>query len=50
MVIATIYYTRGTIKASREANVPAPLSTTLLRAGTVLLELDIYVGLILVYN
>lgn len=33
VVIVTVYYTYGTLKASRKANIKATFSATLLRAG-----------------
>ena len=33
VIVATVYYTWGILKASREANISATFSSTLLRAG-----------------
>ena len=35
IVLVTIYHTYGTVKASRQANVHAKFSVTLLRAGEI---------------
>lgn len=37
VVVATVYYTYGTVKTSREANIKAVFSTMLLHAGQIMI-------------